>query len=129
MQRLSGLQDDQAVGRGAAAKRCPARRKMSELWQPFDQEIRTLRRVCGVQQLSDLQIRQAENDWREVSELQRGRGCRAALETREDILRVQSISGLRFRGVGQADSGEMSAVRRQLYDRKISEGRGVRAMP
>ena len=45
------------------------------------------------------------------------------------FLRLQPLSRLRFRGVGQADSGEMSGVRRQLPDREIPEGRRVRAVP
>ena len=47
----------------------------------------------------------------------------------QDILRLQSLSRLRFRRLGQTDCREVSAVRRQLHDRKILEGWSVRAMP
>ena len=50
----------------------------------------------------------------------RRRNRRAALQARQDVLRMQPLSRLRFRGVGQADSGEVSGVRRQLPDREVS---------
>ena len=53
----------------------------------------------------------------------RGRGGGAALQARQDILRLQPLSRLRFRGLGQADSGEMSGMRQQLPDREVAEGR------
>jgi len=43
----------------------------------------------------------------------------AAVEAREDFLRLQSISGLQFRGVGAACGGEMSGLRKSLYGREI----------
>ena len=123
LHRLSRLQDHQAAGRGAEAAGRSARREVPAVRQQAGQEIRPLRRVHGVQQLSDVQVRQAEDHRREVPELLRGRSRRAALQARQDLLRLQSLSGLRFRRLGQAASGEVSGLRRQLPDREVPEGR------
>ena len=127
--RLSRLQDHQATGRGAEAEGCAARRKLPAVRRQTGQEVRALRRVRGVQQLSQVQIRQAEDHRREVPQLFRGRSRRAALQARQDLLRLQPLSGLRFRGVGQAHRREVSGVRRQLPDREVPEVGRVRAMP
>ena len=49
-------------------------------------------------------------------------------QARQNFLRMQSLSGLRFRGVGQADSGEMSGLRLGVPDREIPEGWSRRAV-
>jgi ssDNA-binding Zn-finger/Zn-ribbon topoisomerase 1 len=123
LHRLSRLQDHQAAGGGAEAPGRAARRESARSARATGAEIRPLRGVRGVQQLSQVQVRQTEDHRREVPELLRGRGGRAALQARQDVFRLQPLSRLRFRGVGQADSGKMSGVRRQLSDRKIPEGR------
>ena len=106
-----------------------ARRKVPAVRQQAGQEVRALRRVRGVQQLSQVQVRQAEDHRREVPQLLRRRSGGAALQARQDVLRLQPLSGLRFRGLGQADSGEVSGLRRQLPDREIPEVRSGGAVP
>ena len=114
--RLSGLQDDEADRRRAEEGRRAARREVPAVRQQSGAEVRPLRRVHRVQQLSDLQVRQAEDDRREVPELHRRRGRGAALQARQDVLRLQPLSGVRLRRVGQADCGEVPEVREPVSD-------------
>ncbi len=65
-------------------------------------KYRPLRRVHGLQQLPGLQVRQAEDDRREVPGVQRGRDFGAALQAGQDVLRMHPLSGLQLRRVGQA---------------------------
>src|SRR5581483_3514208 len=97
--------------------------------QQAGEEVRALWRVRGVQQLSGLQVRQAENDRRQVPELLARRDYRAALEARQNLLRLQPLSGVRFRGLGQTDPGKMPGMRRELPDREIPQGWTICAMP
>src|SRR5260370_12274195 len=96
---------------------------MSELRQQPAAQAGPFWRVHGLQQLSEVQIRQAENHWRSVSQLFGRRSGRAPLKEGQDILRLQPLPGLRFRSVGQTAAGEVSRVRLQLYDRKVAQGR------
>ena len=70
-----------------------------------------LRRIHGLQQLSEMQIRQAEDHRRAVPELLARRSGGAPLQARQDVLRLQPLSGVRFRRLGQTDPGEMPGVR------------------
>src|SRR5579871_1514100 len=96
---------------------------MSAVRQQFSAEARPIRRVYGVQQLSEVQIREAENHRCSLPQLHRRRSGGAALQARQDILRLQPLSGLRFRGVGQAAAGEVPGLRIELLDREMVEGR------
>ena len=51
-------------------------------------------------------------------ELRRGRNHRTALQTRQDVLRLQSLSGVQVRGLVQADRGKMPRVRKRIPARK-----------
>ena len=127
--RLSGLQDHQADRRRAEEVRCAARRKMPAVRQQSGAEEWALRRVHRVQQLSEVQIRQAEDHRGRLPELLRRRSGGAALQARQDVLRLQPLSGLRFRRLGQAAAGEVPGVRLQLPDREVAEGRPGGAVP
>ena len=91
---------------GAAQKQqdVPLDEKCPQCGSQHGAQVRPLRRIRGVQQLSELQIRQAEDDRREVPELFGRRSGGAAIQARQDVLRLQPLSGLRFRRLGQADS-------------------------
>src|SRR5580698_2070023 len=89
---------------------------------------RAIRRVHGVQHLSEMQIREAENHRRSLPQLFRGRSGGAALQEGQDVLRLQPLSRLRLRGVGQADPGEVPGLRVELPDREVAEGRTSGAM-
>src|SRR6202050_1581312 len=88
-----------------------------------------LRRVHGLQQLSEVQIREAEDHRRALSELHGRRGGGAAVQARQDILWLQPLSRVRFRGLGQTAAGEMPGLRIQLLNRKMAQGRTGGAMP
>src|SRR5882724_9331348 len=95
---------------------------MSSMQQPARKEVRALWRVRRVQRLSEVQVRQAEDHRGQVPELLGRRSGGAAVQARQDFLRMQPLSRLRFRGVGQTDSGEVSGLRIELPDREIPEG-------
>ena len=116
---------------GGAQKKAdvPLEEKCPHVRQQPGAEDRPLRRIHGVQQLSDLQIRQAEDHRREVPQLLRGRDRGAALQARQDLLRLQPLSRVRFRGLGQTDPREMPRVRQQLHDREMAQGRPGGAVP
>ena len=111
-------------------KRRAARREVPAVRQQPGAEVRALRRVHGLQQLSDLQVRQAEDHRREVPEVLRRRGRGAALQTRQDVLRLQPLSRVRFRGLGQAGCRRSvrSAAVRYLIEKCLKAG-PVRAVP
>ncbi len=67
--RISGLQDHQADRRRAEEVGRAAGREMPAMRQQSGAEARPLRRVHGVQQLPEVQIRQAEDHRRAVPEL------------------------------------------------------------
>src|SRR5579872_5090872 len=96
---------------------------MPELRIEHGAQVRALRRIRCVQQLSDVQVRQAENHRREVPQLLGRRSGGAALQARQDVLRMQPLSRLRFRRLGQTASREMPRVRIGLSDRKIPQSR------
>src|ERR1700733_8217977 len=92
-------------------------------------QVRPLRRVRGVQQLSDLQARPTKDDWREMPQLFGRRSGGAEVTARQDVLRLQPLSGLRFRRVGQAASRKVPELRRRIPDREIPEIRSGGAVP
>ena len=49
-------------------------------------------------------------------------------ETRQDVLRLQPLAGLQFRGVGQAGGGKMSGVRQPVHGGEVAQGRAGAAM-
>ena len=95
---------------------------MPAVQQQSSAEAWAIRRIHGVQQLSEVQIREAEDHWGSVSELHGRRSGGAPVEARENVLRMQPISGLRFRGVGQANAGEVPGLRVELFNREMVEG-------
>ncbi len=101
---LSRLQDHQADRRRAEEDGRSARGKVPAVRQPPGAEERPVRRVYGLQQLSYVQVRKAKNNRRPVPELFARRNRRAAVEARQDVLRMQPVSRVRFRGMGQTDS-------------------------
>ena len=52
-------------------------------------------------------------------ECSRGRGHRAPFEEGQDVLRLQSLSRLQVRRVGQAGAGEVPGMRQPVHDREI----------
>ena len=59
-----------------------------------------------VQQLSEVQVHQAEDRWRVLPEVRmRRRNDRAAIQTWQGVLRLSQISRMRFRSLEQARSG------------------------
>ena len=58
-----------------------------------------------------------------------GEIVRAALQARQDLLRLQPLPGVRLRGLGQADRREVPRVRRPLPGREVAQGRPDRAVP
>ncbi len=107
----------------------PLDEKCPQLRQQPGAEVRPLRRVHGVQQLSGVQVREAEDHRREVPRVFRRRHQRAAFKTRQDVLRLHALSGLQFRGLGQTSRGEVSGLRRLVPGREVPEGRSGSAMP
>src|SRR5579859_4573369 len=101
---------------------------MPEMREEPGGQVWPLRRVYGVQRLQKLQIRQAEDDRREVSELLGRRDCRAPFEARQDLLRLRSLPGVRFRRLGQAAQREVPRVRFELPDREMAESGSCRAV-
>ena len=112
--QIGGIAEE---GRSAARRKVPAVRQ-----QPGDEE-RPLRRVHRLQQLSHLQVRQAEDHRREVPGMLGRRNHRAPLQEGQDVLRLQSLPRLQVRRLGQARRREVSRVRQPLHDRKVAEGR------
>ena len=117
------------IGGAAEESRRAARRKVPAVRQQPGAEERPLRRVHGVQQLPDVQVRQAEDHRREVPGVLRRRDRRAPVEARQDVLRLQPLSRVRFRGLGQAGAGEVPGVRQSVHDREVAEGRPGVAVP
>ena len=76
-----------------------------------------VRRVHRVQQLSDLQVRQAEVHRPRLPQGRRRRR-RAQVAAREGVLRLRQLSGLRLRAVEPADSRAVPAVRREVPGRE-----------
>ncbi len=97
--RLSGLQDDEANRRRAAQGRY-ARGQMPAVREQPCPEVRALRRICRLQQLPEVQVRPAENDWSALPELLGRRSGGTPIEEGNHLLRLQSLSRLRFRRVG-----------------------------
>ena len=79
-----------------------ARREVPAVRQQPGAEERPLRRVHGVQQLPDLQVRQAEDHRREVPEVLAKARSWSAAPSGQDLLRLQPLSRLQLRGLGQA---------------------------
>ena len=50
-------------------------------------------------------------------------------QARQDVLRLQSLSGVRFRGLGQADCRSSARSAAILSGREVAEGRPGRAVP
>ena len=48
---------------------------------------------------------------------------------RQDVLRLQPLSRLQFRRLGQAGAGEVPGVRQPLHDREVAEGGRRVAVP
>ena len=86
-------------------------------------EDRPLRRVHGVQQLPHLQVREAENHRGEVPGVLGRRDHRAPFAQGQDFLRLQPVSGLQVRGVGQAGGREVPPVRQPLHAGEVAQGR------
>ena len=106
-----------------------ARGKVPAVRQEHGAEIRALRRVHRVQQLPDLQIRQAEDHRRQMPGMQGRRDCRAALQARQDLLRLRPLSRLQLRRLEQAGGREMPRVRQPLHAGKVAESRAEAAVP
>jgi DNA topoisomerase I len=123
LHRIPRLQDHQAHRRTAEKARPAARREVPAVRQPTGAEDRPLRRVHRVQQLPHLQVRQAENHRGEVPGVLGGRDHRAPFAQGQDFLRLQPVSGLQVRGVGQAGGGEVPRVRQPLHGGKVAQGR------
>src|SRR5580704_18846298 len=109
--RLSRLQDDKANRRRAEKIRRAAGREVSAVRQQHGDQARALWRVHRLQQLPDVQVREAENHWRSVSQLQRRRSGGAALQARQNVLRLQSLSRVRFCRLGKTAQREMPRLR------------------
>ena len=99
--RLSRLQDHQTHRRRAEEGRCGARREMPAMRQQSGAEVRTVWRIRRLQQLSEMQVHQAENHRRAVPELLAGRSGGAPLQARQDLLWLQPLPGMRLRRLGQ----------------------------
>jgi ribosomal protein S27AE len=104
--RLSRLQDHQADRRRTEASRRSARREMPAMRQQPGAEVRALRRVRRLQQLSEMQVREAEDHRRECPNCSEGEVVERRSKRGKHLLRLQPLSGMRFRRVGQAHSNE-----------------------
>ena len=118
----------QIGGRSRRKPMCRSTRSARKCGKQPGAEVRALRRVHGLQQLPEVQVRQAEDHRREVPEVPRARSS-SALQARQDVLRLQPLSRLRFRRLGQADPGEVSGMRQSLPDREVAEGGPVAQCP
>src|SRR5271163_2715901 len=107
------MQNHQADRRHAAEGHT-AGREVSTVRQQPGAEVRPLWRVCGLQQLSDLQAREAEDYRRAVPELHARRSGGAPLQARSNVLWLQSLSRVRLRRLGETDSREVSRLWQQL---------------
>ncbi len=120
--RLSRVQDDAEADRDQAGRpeggqaRSDPRREVPALRREPGRQAGPVRRVHRVHELSGVQVRQAQDDRREVPEGRRQgrRDRRAEVEAREDVLRLLELSGLRLRAVEPADRRDVPEVRRAV---------------
>jgi DNA topoisomerase-1 len=125
LHRISRVQDHEEdhhhqAGHDRREARSDSRREVPEVRVEPRAQAGTLRRVHGVQQLSGVQVRQAEVNRTGLPQ-GRWRRCRAQVEARKSILRVRELSGLRLRAVEQAGARAVSSVRREVPDREDHE--------
>src|SRR5712692_2962568 len=102
---------------------------MPSMRQQSGDETWPVWRVHRVQQLSNVQICQTEDDWGQVSGMLGRRSGRAAVETGEDVLRLQPLSRLQFRDMVKTRGRKVSGLRQPLHDREMAEGRSGSPMP
>src|SRR4026208_2102093 len=87
-------------------------------------EGRPLRPVHLMQQLSEVQVHQAQDRWCSLPKVRmRRRIDRAALQTWEGVLRLLQLSGWRFRSLEQAHTRAVSVLRRVLARREDDQER------
>ncbi len=98
------------------------RREVPALRREPGRQAGPLRRVHGVHELSRVQVRQAQDDRRQVPEGrgQGRRGRRAEVEARQGVLRLLELSGLRLRAVEPAGRREVPEVRRAVSSSRRS---------
>jgi DNA topoisomerase-1 len=90
--------------------------------EPRDQ-AGPLRRVHGLHELSQLQVREDEIHRRSLSQ-GRGRHRRAEVAARQSVLRLRQLSGLRFHAVEEADCRNVPRLRHAVPPREnYEEGR------
>ena len=107
--RLSGLQDDQTDWRHAEEGGRPAGRRLPEVRQQAGDEVRAVRRVHGLQQLSEVQVRQAEDHRRRLPELHRRARSRSG--ARSAARRSTGAIGIRNATSWRGRSRSMRSVR------------------
>src|SRR5438128_708099 len=97
---------------------------MPSRWRTIGKATRSLRRVHLLLELSEVQIHQTRNYRRRLSTpgLQR-RTDRQAIQAGQSLLQLLGISEVRNRFLGQADIGNVPAVRRALLIGKDHEER------
>ena len=76
-------------------------------------QVPGLQRIPGVPQLAAA----ADDDRRDVPDLPRGRGRRAAVEEGPHVLRLRALSGVRFRLLEQAGRSGLPALRQCVHGR------------
>ena len=122
LHRLSGVQDDaedhrDQAGPGRRQAGSDARREVPEVRVEPGAQAGPVRRVHGLQQLPDLQVRQAEVDGRALSQGRR-RHRRAQVAARPGVLRLRELSGVRLHAVEPADAREVPRLRRAVPGRE-----------
>ncbi len=122
---VSGVQDDpedhhDEAGHHGGQARPDARREVPEVPVEPGSEAGAFRRVHGVQQLSDLQVREAEDDGGALPERRRGHR-RAQVPTRQGVLRLRELPGLRFHAVEPADGRDLPGVQGAIPRREDHE--------
>ena len=125
LHRLSRVQDDaqdhhdQAGDDGRQAGP-DSRREVPEVRLEPRAEAGAVRRVHRVQQLSRLQVREAEVHGSRLPERRRGRR-RAEVEARQGVLRLRELSRLRLRAVEPARARAVPAVQGDVPRREDHE--------
>src|SRR5262245_27240601 len=102
-----------------------ARREVSRMRLATGYKAGAVRRIHGLLAVPGLQIHQARDDGRAVSEARlQGRDSGQEVEARKNLLRLFRVSELRLRILGQARGRGLPAMRQALPARKIQRQEG-----
>jgi len=90
---------------------------------------RPLWRVHGLLELPGVQVRAPEDDGRSLPQVRYRRTGRAALQARQDVLRVQPLPGVRLRGLVETNRRALPELRVHVPAREVPEVGSLRGVP